>query len=220
MNKSIAAVAVVLLVGFAGFQIAEARGDGSGNRGRGPCNGACINQNSEIDQEAYAQFFADTTELRGLLVEKRSDYFAVLNQDNPDKEYAAQLWSEMFDIREQIQEKLSENLAEEQIIYENTGHLNKQEVYLAFTKTHILIITIDNPIQNWNIPLNNIELNQNKGLGFYLGLGYDIDLIIKFEENTKNTKNTKKISLGFSGIKYTAEVIKNIQDLLIMRIKD
>ncbi len=111
-------------------------------------------------------------------------------------------------VKEQIKEELYKLLAEKKIIYENTGHLNKKEIYLAFTKTHLIMVMIDNPIENWYIYLDKIELKQNKGIGFYLGLGYDIDLIIKFEADIK------KISLGFSGIKYTSEVIKNIQDLL------
>jgi len=113
-------------------------------------------------------------------------------------------------VKEQIKEELYELLTEKEIIYANTGHLNKKEIYLVFTKTHLIMIRIDNPIESWYISLDKIELKQNKGIGFYVGFGYDIDLIIKSEEDIK------RISLGFSGIKYTASVIKNIQDLLML----
>lgn len=105
MKKLILAIALALLVGITGFKVAEAGWGGRANCGSGPCNSSGCNNNSAVDQEAYDKFHEETIELRTRLMEKRSEYFAALNEDHPDKEYAAQLWSEMFDLQEQLRDK-------------------------------------------------------------------------------------------------------------------
>jgi Spy/CpxP family protein refolding chaperone len=56
-------------------------------------------------QQAWEMFYNDTAELREQLYAKRAEYHNVLNQENVDKDLAAQLWSEIFDLQTQIREK-------------------------------------------------------------------------------------------------------------------
>jgi hypothetical protein len=87
---------------------AEAGGCGRGCGGGG-CNSG-FSQQAPTPEELQAQenFFNDTAALREQLFEKRAEYFDVLSQDNPDKDLAAQIWSEMFDLQTQLREKAAE----------------------------------------------------------------------------------------------------------------
>lgn len=105
MKKSILALGLALLAGFAVSPMVEAGWGVKGNCGQAYCDSAGCGQNTEVDQEAYDKFYEDTAELRELMVEKRSEYFAAMNEESPDKEYAALIWSEMFDLKEQLREK-------------------------------------------------------------------------------------------------------------------
>ena len=110
MKKTLTVIALIAAIGFFASQGAQARrglGNGPGN-GFGP--GSCGNcdQNYTVDEEVRQTFIEETEELRTRLFELRSDYFALVNGENPDKDTAQTLWSEMFDVRQQIQEKAQE----------------------------------------------------------------------------------------------------------------
>ena len=108
MKKTLTAIALAAAIGIFVSQGAEARwGKGSGN---GFGNGSCGNcdQNNTIDQEARQNFFDETEDLRNQLFEKRSEYYTLMNSENPDKDEAQMIWGEMFDIQTQIQEKAAE----------------------------------------------------------------------------------------------------------------
>ncbi len=110
MKKSIVALALVVAVGIAGMNIAEARWGGGGygcQNGGGPsgCNGSGCNQNSDVDSQAFEDFYDETADLREQMFDLRQDYFEIMNQETPDKEAAAEAWGEMFDLKTLIQEK-------------------------------------------------------------------------------------------------------------------
>jgi len=109
MKKTVLTLALIVAVGISGISLAEARrgGWGPGNgpgAGPGGCNGPCREQVQQDPAAAAAQekFFADSAQLRQELQAKRQEYFAILNQETPDKEQAAQAWSEMFDLQNQL----------------------------------------------------------------------------------------------------------------------
>ena len=86
----------------------------AGNCGRGCGGGAQCNNGSSAqaptaeELQAQENFFNDTAALREQLFEKRTEYFSVLSQENPDKDLAAQIWSEMIDLQTQMREKAAE----------------------------------------------------------------------------------------------------------------
>ncbi|MBU0479808.1 MAG: periplasmic heavy metal sensor [Proteobacteria bacterium] len=113
MKKVLVVALLVTLAGFTGLQTAsagwgwwggEGRGNGPGN-GPGSCGGPCAEEVSEEDQKARQEFFDATKDLRQQLFDKRSEYADVVNQENPDKEKAAAIWSEMYDLKAQLKEK-------------------------------------------------------------------------------------------------------------------
>ncbi|MBU0673587.1 MAG: periplasmic heavy metal sensor [Proteobacteria bacterium] len=103
MKKSIAVLTAIAVFGLVGVQAATA---GRGFGGNGFCNGDC--QSGEYTSEDFQkreQFRTDTTELRRQLFEKRGEYAQILDQENPDKDAAAQLWSEIFDLESQLRQQ-------------------------------------------------------------------------------------------------------------------
>ena len=104
-------LALVIAVGFAGLNVAEARWGGGwmmGNSGYGPgsCNGpGGLTGDTNFNYEDMEKFHNDSAELRKQLFEKRSEYYDAVNQENPDKELAKQIWSELFDLQNQMHEK-------------------------------------------------------------------------------------------------------------------
>ncbi len=112
MKKAVGTFIFVLAIGIFAYQAAEA-GPGWG-RGYGP--GGCRGYNAENGQgeldkealEAREQFYEDTQELREQLYNKRNEYFEAMNQDPVDKDQAAQIWSEMFDLQTAMRNKASE----------------------------------------------------------------------------------------------------------------
>lgn len=107
MKKIVTTIALVAAIALVS-QAAQARwGKGGGNNFN---QGACGNcdQNSTVDAEARQTFLADTEDLRTQLREKRVEYFTFMNGDNVNKDQAQILWSEMFDLQQQIQEKAVE----------------------------------------------------------------------------------------------------------------
>ncbi len=109
MKKAIVALALIAAVGFAGANAAEARWGGgwmmggAGGNGPGYCNGPGSSGNQ--DYEAIKNFQNETTELREQIFEKRQEYAEILRQENPDKELAKQIWSELFDLQNEMREK-------------------------------------------------------------------------------------------------------------------
>lgn len=111
MKKVLAVAILASLIGFATLQTASAgwgwgggRGNGSGN-GPGSCGGPCVEGVSDEDQKVRQDFFDETKDLRKQLFDKRGEYSDVINQENPDKEKAAAIWSEMYDLKKQLRDK-------------------------------------------------------------------------------------------------------------------
>ena len=106
-------LALVAFVGLAGINMAEAQWGGgwmmgNGNTGYGPgaCNGpGGRGGNTSANYENMEKFHNDTADLRQQLFEKRSEYYEAINQENPDKELAKELWSQLFDLQQQMHEK-------------------------------------------------------------------------------------------------------------------
>ena len=106
MKKIVTGVALFVAAGFVALHGAEARWGGNPGQGLGAyCNGPGLNQQVDLDQASLEKFWSETEDLRNLLAEKRNEYFETMNSEDPDKEYAAQIWSEMFDLKLQIREK-------------------------------------------------------------------------------------------------------------------
>lgn len=106
MKKIIMTLALTVAVGLAGFNIAQARwGGGSGN-GPGNCNGpGGWSKGSSVSYEEMEKFHEDTVDLRKQIFEKRSAYSNLMTQENPDKDLAKQIWSEMFDLQNEMHTK-------------------------------------------------------------------------------------------------------------------
>jgi|GEM_PF-1194336 len=107
MKKLVTAIGLAAAIGIISQSVEARWGNGPGTgSGHGPC-GNC-DQNSPVDAEARHSFFDETQELRTQLREKRSEYFALLNRDNVDKDEAQTIWSDMFDLQQQLQAKAAE----------------------------------------------------------------------------------------------------------------
>lgn len=113
MKKTIMTLALVVAVGLAGINIAEARWGGGGgwmmgdaNYGPGYCNGPRgWNAKTSVTYENMGKFHSDTADIRKQMYEKRSEYYEVINQENPDKELAKEIWSQLFDLQNEMHEK-------------------------------------------------------------------------------------------------------------------
>ena len=105
MKKTMTALAIALTIGVLGYQIADA-GPGRWGGGGGPsyCNGPYDDTDASSSQE-WQTFRKDTADLRKQLIEKRRQYFSLMNGENVDKNAAQALWSDMFDLRKQIRDK-------------------------------------------------------------------------------------------------------------------
>lgn len=104
MKTLIMTLAAALTFGLVFSQFASAgpylgRGSGYG------CGGPGYGQStfSKEDYEARQKFYEDTQETRKQLYEIQEEYAKVLNSDPVDKDRAEELWSEMFDLRSEIQ---------------------------------------------------------------------------------------------------------------------
>lgn len=110
MKKTLLVVLLSLVMGtaslspaFAGWwgrgpEGGRAPGAGPGN-GCGPC--ACRNIDDDLDK-GRLEFQGQSRELRQQLRDKKGAYRELLSQDSPDKEEAAKLWSEIFDLQGKI----------------------------------------------------------------------------------------------------------------------
>ena len=111
MKKAILTIALVMAVGLVSFNAAEARWGGGwmmagSGYGAGNCNGpGGWNQEKKLTYEEMERFHDETTDLRKQLFEKRTEYYNVMNQENPDKELAKTLWGEMYDLQNDMHKK-------------------------------------------------------------------------------------------------------------------
>ena len=109
MKRLLTVVVLALVLGVAGLQTADAqRVQGGYGPGNGSCDGSCYGQENEDNSAAWLKFQDETLDLRETLFDLRVEYAEVLSQDNPDKDEANRIWSEMFDIREQLQKKAAD----------------------------------------------------------------------------------------------------------------
>jgi zinc resistance-associated protein len=107
MKKILIAAALIGAIGFAGVQMATA------DAGHGFRDGSCRDYprseyNDEANTKAREKFMEETVALRKELAVKRGEYRALLQQDNPDVKRAATLSGELFDLRNELQQKALE----------------------------------------------------------------------------------------------------------------
>lgn len=106
MKKALTVMLLSLLMGAAFMTPAFAGGWGrGGERGWGPggCDGSCASRGGNGDLDKSRQEFQDQTrELRQQLFDKKNAYHEMLDQVNPNKEEAAKLWSEIFDLQAKL----------------------------------------------------------------------------------------------------------------------
>ena len=110
MKISIMTLAAVLTFSFVFNQFASAgsyagRGYGYGCGGPG-YGGTAL---SKEDLAAREKFYEETQEIRKQLFQAQQEYAEVLNSDPFEKGKAEELWSEMFDLRSEIQELAKES---------------------------------------------------------------------------------------------------------------
>ncbi|GAB4338455.1 MAG: hypothetical protein Kow0089_10450 [Desulfobulbaceae bacterium] len=114
-NRILLSAVLVGAITLAGLQSAGA-GPWQGKPGRwaGPGCGECAGpgypgqQLSEQTIEARNVFLAETAELRKAMAVKRAEKRALMLSDNPDSKRVAELTGEIFDLREQLQDKARE----------------------------------------------------------------------------------------------------------------
>jgi Spy/CpxP family protein refolding chaperone len=76
-------------------------GDGPG---RGYCNGPNGGAADEQTARARQEFLDKSKELRQQLYERKDAYYELMQQETPDKEQAAGLWNEIFDLQTELQQ--------------------------------------------------------------------------------------------------------------------
>lgn len=106
MKKAMLTLAMVLAIGTAGYQIADARPGYGGGHGMG--GGAPYANLDEEALKAREAFYAATTELRKKITVKQSQLRAVMQGDNPDEAKVAALSGELFDLRNEMRSKAQE----------------------------------------------------------------------------------------------------------------
>lgn len=106
MKKTLVVMLLSLIMGAAFMTPAFADGRGRGDeRGWGPggCDGPCACRGADGDRDKARREFQDQSrELRQQLSDKKGAYHEMLDQDNPNKEEAARLWSEIFDLQTKL----------------------------------------------------------------------------------------------------------------------
>jgi Spy/CpxP family protein refolding chaperone len=113
MKKATVFVMVITFGLIAVQQLATAgpgwRGGYGGGWGCGGPGGSGYGYNRQApDQgtnQAWEKFYNDTAELREQLYAKRAEYYDVMNQESVDKDMAAMLWGEIFNLQTQIREQ-------------------------------------------------------------------------------------------------------------------
>lgn len=109
MKKVLIAAALIGVVGFAGTQIATARGNYSGVYG-GCGNCTTGNQaSSEENAKAYQKFLDETGAIRKDITVKGNELSALDRQDNPDEKKVAKLTGELYDLNTELNAKAEAN---------------------------------------------------------------------------------------------------------------
>ena len=111
MKKTLLTLAAIIGISLAAYQSAEAKGWGGGmGMDCGMMDGSIMGQGklSEKDLKVREKFSADTSELRKKMVTKRAELEAVMAGANPDEKKTAALSGDLFDLREQMQQKAKE----------------------------------------------------------------------------------------------------------------
>ena len=112
--KKVTVFALIITFGIIAVHQLATAGPGWGGRGwgcggsggsGGPGYGYNRQAPDKGTNQAWEKFYNDTAELREQLYAKRAEYYNALNQENVDKEKAATLWDEIFDLQTTIREK-------------------------------------------------------------------------------------------------------------------
>jgi hypothetical protein len=115
MKKKMVVLIFTVALASAGFQQALARGWGDG-RGAGgyygtDCPGGCYGQYQQLDEEAQNKlkvFRAETADLRKQMAMKRAEKQALMRAQTPDPAAVAKVEGELFDLRNEMQQKAQE----------------------------------------------------------------------------------------------------------------
>ena len=108
MKKTLVVTALVVSMGFLGWQQASAnRGMGGGPGMGGGCQkgGAGYSQLDAASKAKVDKFYDETKDLRKQLVMKNTEKAALMHGENPDAAKAAKLAGEIFDLQESMQAK-------------------------------------------------------------------------------------------------------------------
>lgn len=108
MKKTLVVTALVMSMGFLGWQQASAnRGMGGGPGMGGGCQkgGAGYSQLDAASKAKVDKFYDETKDLRKQLVMKNTEKAALMHGENPDAAKAAKLAGEIFDLQASMQDK-------------------------------------------------------------------------------------------------------------------
>ena len=119
---SLTIVTVLLVAAMATFAFGYGWGRDGGGRGRGPGNGPCMGEgisaasglNLTADQEANIRSLRDAQmnnikPLQEAMFSKRKDLRLLWQQENPDQEKITAIQREIRSLRDQVQDKATEN---------------------------------------------------------------------------------------------------------------
>ena len=108
MKKALVVTALVVSMGFLGWQQASAnKGMGGGPRMGGGCQKGGVGY-SQLDAASKAKvdkFYDETKDLRKQMVMKHAEEAALMHGENPDAAKVAKLAGEIFDLKATIQVK-------------------------------------------------------------------------------------------------------------------
>ena len=106
MKRTVIVMLLSLVMGAAFLSPALAGRWGRGPEGGwgpGNCGGPCACRDADDqDSQARQDFRRQTQELRQQLRDRKDAYHALMRQDAPNKEEAAKLWGEIFDLQTKI----------------------------------------------------------------------------------------------------------------------
>jgi len=108
MKKALVITALVVSMGFLGWQQASANKGMGGGPGMGSwCQkgGPGYTQLDAASKAKLDKFYDETKDLRKQMVMKHAEEVALMNATNPDPAQAAKLAGELFDLRSTIQDK-------------------------------------------------------------------------------------------------------------------
>lgn len=108
MKKTLVVTALVVSMGFLGWQQASAnRGMGGGPGMGGGCQkgGAGYSQLDAASKAKVDKFYDETKDLRKQMVMKHTEKEALMHGENPDAAKAAKLAGEIFDLQASMQAK-------------------------------------------------------------------------------------------------------------------